>query len=76
MVTSDAPITLPSDGSYYQPYLTDTAVGRVYAQNLINTIAAAGVTVIYTILYPNSEGLGGWQNPYPGANEVAYVYGP
>lgn len=73
-ITQKAPITLPSDGTYYQPYLTDTASGRVYAQNLIDTIIAAGVTVVYTILYPNPIGLGGWENPI--ADEVAYVYGP
>lgn len=74
LVTQKAPITLPSNGSYYQPYLTDTASGRVYAQNLIDIIVAAGVTVIYTILYPNPIGLGGWENPI--ADEIAYVYGP
>jgi hypothetical protein len=73
-VTQKAPITLPTDGSFYQPYLTDTASGRVYAQNLINTITAAGVTVIFTILYPSPIGLGGWQSPI--ANEVSIVYGP
>ncbi len=73
LVTQKAPITLPVDGSYYQPYLTDTASGRVYAQNLIDTITAAGVTVIYTILYPNDIGLAKWGTPY---SEVVYVYGP
>ena len=73
-VTQKAPITLPADGSYYQPYLTDTASGRVWAQGLIDTIAAAGITVIYTILYPNDIGLGGFENP--NTDEIAYVYGP
>jgi hypothetical protein len=76
LVIQDSPITLPSNGSYYQGYLTDTASGRVYAQNLIDTITAAGVTVIYTVLFPNSIGLGGWESPTPGANEISYVYGP
>ena len=76
LVTQKAPITLPTDGSYYQPYLTDTASGRVYAQNLIDTITAAGVTVIYTILFPNPVGLGGWESIIPSANEISYVYGP
>ena len=76
LVASKSPIVLPTDGSAYQPYLTDTASGRVYAQNLIDTIVAAGVTVIYTVLYPNSIGLGGWESPIPGANEISYVYGP
>lgn len=76
LVTRKAPIALPSDGSFYQGYLTDTASGRVYAQNLISAIVAAGVTVIYTILYPNPIGLGGWESPIPSANEITYVYGP
>lgn len=73
LVADKSPIVLPTDGSAYQPYLTDTASGRVYAQNLIDTIVAAGVTVIYTILYPNDIGLGKWGTQY---SEVAYVYGP
>lgn len=76
LVAQKSPIVLQTDGSDYQPYLTDTASGRVYAQNLINTIVAAGVTVIYTVLYSNSIGLGGWESPIPSANEIAYVYGP
>jgi hypothetical protein len=76
LVTQKAPITLPTNGSYYQPYLTDTASGRVYAQNLINTIAAAGITVIYHILYPSSIGTGGWESITPAAHEIAYIYGP
>ena len=76
LVTQKSPVIPPTDGSSYAPYLTDTASGRVYAQNLINTIVAAGVTVIYTILYPNPIGLGGWQSTFPGTDEVAYVYGP
>ena len=76
LITQKSPVTLPTDGSFYEPYLTDTASGRVYAQNLINTITAAGVTVIYTILYPNPIGLGGWESITPSANEISYVYGP
>ncbi len=76
LVTQKSPIVLPSNGSYYQGYLTDTASGRVYAQDLIDTIVAAGVTVIYTILYPNPIGTGGWQSPTPAAHEIAYIYGP
>ena len=75
-IDSKSPIVLPTDGSDYQPYLTDTASGRVYAQNLIDTVVAAGITVIYTILYPNPIGLGGWESIIPGANEISYVYGP
>lgn len=74
LVTSKAPIVLPGDGSFYQPYLTDTAAARVYAQQTINTIVAAGVFVTYTILYPSPIGIGGWENTI--ANEISYIYGP
>ena len=73
LVAQKSPITLPTDGSDYQPYLTDDASGRSYCESLINSVAAAGVTVIFTILYPNDIGLGKWGTPY---SEVAYVYGP
>jgi hypothetical protein len=73
LIGQESPIVLPTDGSDYQPYLTDTASGRVYAQNLIDAIIAAGVTVIFTILYPNDIGLGKWDTPY---SEVSVVYGP
>ncbi len=73
LVTSKAPIVLPSDGSYYQGYLTDTASARVYTQSLIQSIVAAGITVNFKILYPNDIGLGKWGTVY---TEVDYVYGP
>jgi hypothetical protein len=76
LVTSKAPIVLPADGSFYEPFLTDTASARVYAQQLINDVTAAGVTIVYTILYPNPIGLGGWESITPSANEIGYVYGP
>lgn len=73
LIDQKSPVVLNTDGSDYQGYLTDTASGRVYAQNLINTVTAAGVTVIFTILYPNDIGLGKYGTQY---TEVDYVYGP
>jgi hypothetical protein len=73
LVTSKAPIVLPSDGSYYQGYLTDTANARSYCQTIIGSVVAAGVTVNFTILYPNDIGLGKYGTVY---SEVDYVYGP
>lgn len=75
-VTQKSPIILPTNGSYYQPYLTDTGSGRVWAQGLINNIVAAGVSITYTILYPNPIGTGGWESPTSSAHEIAYIYGP
>ena len=56
-VSSPAPIVLPTDGSAYQFYLTDSVNGRVQAENLINQLTAAGITVTIVIVFPNGPGL-------------------
>jgi hypothetical protein len=61
-VNSNSPIVLNPTGTDYQTYLTDMAGGRLYAQELIDMVVATGITLIFTILYPGNEGLGGWQN--------------
>lgn len=48
------------DGTDYPFYITDIVTGRVYAQELINLVAATGINVVITILYPGDEGLGKW----------------
>ena len=73
VVASKSPVVPALNGSDYQFFNTGTAEGRVYAQDLINQIVAAGVSIVYTILYPNSIGLGKSDTPY---DEVAYVFGP
>jgi hypothetical protein len=73
LVGQKSPIVPKTNGADYQGYLTDTASGRIYTEKLIKAIAAAGVTVLVTILYPSDEGLGGWGTKY---SEIAYVYGP
>lgn len=72
-VNQKSPITLPADGSAYQPYLTDIAKARVWCQGLIDDVSAAGVNVVFTILYPDDIGLGKWGTQY---SEISYVYGP
>jgi hypothetical protein len=54
-------------------YLTDETSGRIYAQELIELVAAAGVTVVFTVLFPNSIGLGNWSRE---GDEKTYVWGP
>lgn len=49
-----------SDGSDFPFYITDIVSGRIYAEELINLVAATGINVIVTILYPNDIGLGKW----------------
>lgn len=68
-----APVTLANDGSDYEFFLTGVVDGRIYAQDLIQSIAATGISVVFTILYPNSIGLGKSGTPY---DEIAYIWGP
>lgn len=46
------------DGSDYGVYLTGTADGRKFAQELIESITAAGINLQIIIVYPNDIGLG------------------
>lgn len=48
------------DGSDYPFYITDVVSGRIFAEELINLVAATGINVVITILYPNDIGLGKW----------------
>ena len=45
------------DATDFPFYLTDVVSGRIYAEELINLIAATGINVVITILYPNDIGL-------------------
>lgn len=67
---AQAPIT--QDGLDYPFYLTDEVGGRVYAEELINEVVAAGITVIFHIIYPGDIGLGKWGTQY---SEISIVYG-
>lgn len=73
LVASKSPPELTADGLDYPFYLTDVVAGRVYAQDLINSVAATGITIIFTILYPNDIGLGKWGTIY---TENPIVWGP
>jgi hypothetical protein len=66
-------VMLTSTGSDYPFYITDVVAGRVYAQSLISSVAAAGILINTTILYPSAIGLGGFLNPL--ANEISIIYG-
>ena len=46
------------DGTDYPFYATDIVSGRIYAEDIINLVAATGINVIITILYPEDIGLG------------------
>ena len=72
LISAKSPPVISSDGLDYPFYITDVVAGRTYAQDLINSVAATGITIVFTILYPNSIGLGKWGTQY---DEIAYVYG-
>ncbi|HLD91597.1 MAG TPA: hypothetical protein VI911_11420 [Patescibacteria group bacterium] len=60
LVSQDYSYTVTKNGEDYPFYLTDVVSGRLYAEDLINTVAATGINVVITILYPNDIGLGKW----------------
>ncbi len=72
LVAYKAPVMLQLDGTDYEFFVTDVVAGRVYAENLINSIAATGINIIFTILYPSDIGLGKWGTIY---TENPYVWG-
>jgi hypothetical protein len=73
LVASNSPPIPTQDGLDYPYYITDVVAGREYAQTLIQNVSATGITVIFTILYPNAIGLGKWGTPY---SEISTIYGP
>jgi hypothetical protein len=73
LVAQDSSVTISTDGTDYPFYLTDIVSGRIYAESLIQQVAATGISIVFTILYPSDEGLGKWGTPY---SEISYVYGP
>lgn len=72
IAANTAPV-ISSDGLDYPFYLTDVVAGRTYAENLIKSVAATGITIVFTILYPNDIGLGKWGTVY---TENPIVWGP
>lgn len=60
LISVKAPVTVSRDGLDYPFYITDVVSGRLYAQDLINSVAATGINIVFTILYPSDIGLGKW----------------
>jgi hypothetical protein len=77
LLSADYAVDPQTDGSDHQPYLTGIAEARVFAQDLIEKIVAAGVYVEFVIVYPSSIGLGGGDRPLTGTqlNDIIYCYG-
>lgn len=64
LVAQKASVSISKDGLDYAFYLTDVVSGRIYAQDLINSVAATGINIVFTILYPSDIGLGKWGTIY------------
>lgn len=60
LVAQNFAYTVTKNGEDYPFYVTDIVSGRIYAEELIETVAATGINVVITILYPNDVGLGKW----------------
>jgi hypothetical protein len=60
LVGVNAPYTPLKTGFDYPFYLTDVVSGRVYAQELIESVKATGINLVFVLLYPNDVGLGRW----------------
>lgn len=60
LVSEKSSANVSRDGLDYPFYITDVVSGRLYAQDLINSVAATGINIIFTILYPSDIGLGKW----------------
>lgn len=62
-------------GRDYPLYITDVSSGRIYAQDLIESVAAVGLNVIITILYPDPIGLSNWDDTVESKKEWKNVFG-
>ena len=65
-------VDISADGFDYPLYITDTVSGRIYAQDLINSVTASGINIVFTILYPSDVGLGKAGTIY---SEISTIYG-
>lgn len=73
LIESKSPVVVPTNGTGYDFIITDVVGGRIYCMELIKQVIAAGIKIVFTILYPDDIGLGkaGTSN-----SEIVYVYGP
>ncbi|NJO48235.1 MAG: hypothetical protein HC840_00805 [Leptolyngbyaceae cyanobacterium RM2_2_4] len=64
LVSQKSSPEISRDGLDYPFYITDVVSGRIYVQDLINSVAASGINIVFTILYPSDIGLGKWGTQY------------
>ena len=71
-VPQKATVPIDNIASQYPFYITGTSAGRIFSQELISSIAAAGITITWIILYPSDIGLGEWGRP---DSEKVFIWG-
>jgi len=64
LVAQTGPVSVDKSGADFPAYLTDVVAGRVYAEKLVKDVAATGINVVITILYPGDEGLSKFWTPF------------
>jgi hypothetical protein len=67
------PVVVSRVGDDFPAYLTDVVAGRIYSEELINLVAATGIKVVITILYPDDIGLSKWGTKN---SDKEYIWGP
>lgn len=72
LINNNFTYDVTKDASDYPFYITDVVSGRIYAEELINLVAATGINVVITILYPNDIGLAKWGTQF---SDKFYVWG-
>jgi hypothetical protein len=73
LIESKSPVNIPRGGTGYDFIITDVVGGRIYCEDLIQQVIAAGITLNFVVLYPDDIGLGKAGTPN---SEIVYVYGP
>lgn len=73
LIAQNYPYDVSRDGSDYPFYITDVVSGRIYAEELINLVAATGINVVITVLYPNDIGLGKFGTEF---SDKFWIWGP
>lgn len=73
LVSQNFPYDVARDGSDYPFYITDVVSGRIYAEDLVNLVAATGIQVVITVLYPNDIGLAKWGTEF---SDKFVIWGP
>ena len=72
LVAQKSPVVVSRDGTDYPFYITDSVSGRLYAQSLIQSVAATGISIVFVILYPGDKGLGKAGTQY---SEISAIWG-